>query len=106
MSREAPKKFAIVLVLAVVYSTALGVETPQPKENPGQNSRIQALLIHLADEARASEDLAFSVRAQAQAAELLWPRDSDRARQIFRRAYDSLAAAETEKADSPARRAG
>jgi hypothetical protein len=104
MSRKAPKKVAIVLVLAAVYTTALGVQTPRRKENAAQNSRIQALLVYLADEARASDDLAFSVRAQSQAAELLWSRDADRARQIFRRAYDSLAAADGERSDGQARR--
>ena len=107
MSRKAPKTVAIVVLLAAVYTTALGAQIPRRKENAAQNSRIQALLVYLADEARASDDLAFSVRAQAQAAELLWSRDAERARQIFRRAYDSLASAESEKsekADSQARR--
>lgn len=104
MSREIPKRSAILFLLAVVYSTALGVETPRPKENAAQSSRIQALLIYLADEARSSDDLAFSIRAQAHAAELLWSRDPDRARQIFRRVYDSLAAVDNERSESQARK--
>jgi hypothetical protein len=57
-----------------------------------QTSRITSLLELLADEARASDDLAFAVRAQAQAATLLWSRDAERAKSIYRRAFESLAA--------------
>jgi len=57
-----------------------------------QTSRITLLLDRLADEARASDDLAFSVRAQSQAATLLWSQDAERARSIYRRAFESLAA--------------
>ena len=53
--------------------------------------RITLLLSHLADQARLSEDLAFAVRAQSQAALLLWPYDCERARAIFRQAFQSLA---------------
>jgi hypothetical protein len=48
------------------------------------------LLVQLADQARSSNDLAFAVRAQSQAAALLWPQDRERARLIFRRAFQSL----------------
>ena len=56
-----------------------------------QKSRITSLLEQLADQSRASENLAFATRAQAQAATLLWPHDSERARSIYRRAFKSLA---------------
>src|SRR5512144_1505069 len=55
-----------------------------------QNTRIVSLLDQLADQARASDDLAFAVRAQAQAANLLWTQDVDRARSIYKRAFQSL----------------
>jgi hypothetical protein len=48
------------------------------------------LLVQLADQARSSDDLAFAVRAQSQAGTLLWPHDRDRARLIYRRAFQSL----------------
>ena len=56
-----------------------------------QNTRIVSLLEQLADQARASENLAFAVRAQSQAARLLWVQDPDRARAIYQRAFQSLA---------------
>jgi hypothetical protein len=54
------------------------------------DARITPLLIDLADQARASDDPAFAVRAQAEAASLLWPRDPERAREIYRRAFALL----------------
>lgn len=56
-----------------------------------QNTRIVALLEQLADQARSSDNIAFAVRAQSQAAKLLWPQDEDRARIIFQRAFQLLA---------------
>lgn len=55
-----------------------------------QNTRIVSLLDQLADQARASDNLAFAARAQAQAANLLWMQDADRARSIYKRAFQSL----------------
>jgi hypothetical protein len=62
-----------------------------------QNFRIVSLLEQLADEARASDDLAFAVRAQAQAATLLWVHDAELARSIYRRAFESLEAVSSSK---------
>ncbi len=55
-----------------------------------QNARIVSLLEQLADQARASENLGFAVRAQSQAAKLLWAQDPERARAIYQRAFKSL----------------
>ncbi|MFP5264005.1 MAG: hypothetical protein ACLGJB_19155 [Blastocatellia bacterium] len=55
-----------------------------------QDARIPLLLVQLADQARSSDDLAFAVRAQSQAGTLLWPQDRDKARSIYRRAFNSL----------------
>ena len=62
-----------------------------------QNSRIVSLLEQLADQARASSNLVFAVRAQSQAAKLLWAQEPDRARAIYRRAFQSLAPAPASK---------
>jgi hypothetical protein len=47
-------------------------------------------LEQLADQAVASDNLTFAVRAQSQAAKLLWSQDPARARAIYRRAFQSL----------------
>lgn len=52
--------------------------------------RILPLLAALADQASLSADLTFAVRAQSQAATLLWPYDCRQARAIYRRAFQSL----------------
>ncbi len=82
----------LIIAIAVI---ALGVaplnaQSTRLPEGGDLNSRIVFLLSHLADQARQSDDLAFAVRAQAQAATLLWPYDRAAARAIFGRAFDSL----------------
>jgi transposase len=63
-----------------------------------QDARIPLLLVQLADQARSSDDLAFAVRAQSQAGTLLWPQDRDKARSIYRRAFNSLSTTAASKA--------
>ena len=69
---------------------------------PQQNDRIIPLLAPLADQASLSGDLTFAVRAQARAATLLWPYDRGRARDIYRRAFQSLGAGRDSKCDDSA----
>jgi hypothetical protein len=57
------------------------------------------LLAQIADQARTSEDTAFAVRVQSQAATLMWPMDRERARAVFRRAFQT-----TSKPDDSAER--
>ncbi|MEK6288553.1 MAG: hypothetical protein AABO57_22785 [Acidobacteriota bacterium] len=67
-----------------------------------RNARIISLVEQLADQARASDDLTFAVRAQSQAAKLLWPLDPERARAIYRRAFQSLASGASKEAPEQA----
>ncbi|MEK6303760.1 MAG: hypothetical protein AABO41_23895 [Acidobacteriota bacterium] len=69
--------------------------TTQPNDRLAaqQNERIISLIDQLADQARQAEDMIFAVRAQSQAATLIWPYDPERARAIYRRAFHSLTAA-------------
>ena len=55
-----------------------------------QDDQIIPLLAPLADQASLSADLTFAVRAQSQAATLLWPYDRQQARAIYRRAFQFL----------------
>jgi hypothetical protein len=87
------------LVVLALIPSVVPAQVSQPRTFPVEDlqavsqqiSRITSLLERLADEARASDDLAFAVRAQSQAATLLWPQDAERARSIYRRAFESLA---------------
>jgi hypothetical protein len=85
---------AVSIAFVLVGAVATRAQIPRPAENgqsiTRQDARIPLLLVQLADQARASDDLEFAVRAQSQAATLLWPHDRDRARLIFRRAFQSL----------------
>lgn len=96
---------AVLLLVTAVDSRAQVLRSAESVDEEGltpaqqnerlaarQNERIVSLLEQLADQARQSDDLTFAVRAQSQAATLLWPHDHERARAIYRRAFQSLTA--------------
>ena len=105
MPPEPIKTFTILAVLIALCGTALGLQNPRVRDATGKRSRIQALLIHLADQARSSDNLAFAVHAQVRAATLLWPYESDRARAMFRQAFESLGTGDADRGDSYNQRA-
>src|SRR5438105_2173979 len=55
-----------------------------------------ALISSLADEARGFKDETLRARVQARAADALWDIDKDKARTLFRRAWDAAEAADRE----------
>jgi hypothetical protein len=55
-----------------------------------------SLITTLADEARAFKDQTRRARVQARAADVLWDSDPERARELFRRAWDAADAADAE----------
>jgi len=92
------KTFAVYLALALAGSGVCAqnqlpatIAAQKQEFTSQQNLRIVALLEQLADQARLSSNLGFAVRAQSQAAKLLWPQERDRARAIYQRAFQSLA---------------
>jgi hypothetical protein len=98
------------LCLALFASTALA----QPKkakpaaaedadaEAAQQRTVAISLVSSLADEARSFKDQTRRARVQARAADVLWDTDPDRARELFRRAWE---AAETVDAENAKKRA-
>ncbi|HVF88949.1 MAG TPA: hypothetical protein VNH22_02705, partial [Blastocatellia bacterium] len=84
------RRWVLIVVISLSGVAPLVARTPQIAESRRQESRIKWLLIQLADSARHSDDLAFSVRAQTHAAVLLWPQDRECARAVFRRVFESL----------------
>ena len=91
--RSCAVSIALALAGGVVFAQSQQSATPAAQNSEAaeqQNTRIVSLLEQLADQARASENLAFAVRAQSQAARLLWLQDPDRARAIYQRAFQSL----------------
>jgi hypothetical protein len=57
-----------------------------------------SLVISLADESRSFKDQTRRARIQARAADVLWESDQDRARELFRRAWDSADAVDADTA--------
>lgn len=94
--RASPVSIALALAGSVVHAQSRHQSVISATHNSEaaarQNARIVSLIERLADQARTSEDMPFSVRAQSQAAALLWPQDAAQARTIYRRAFKSLAA--------------
>src|SRR6266567_6912827 len=92
--RSCAVSIALALAGSVVFAQSQQSATPAAQNSEAveqQKTRIVSLLEQLADQARASENLAFAVRAQSQAARLLWVQARDRARAIYQRAFQSLA---------------
>ena len=63
-----------------------------------RRTMANTLLTTLADEARSFRDLALRARIQARSADALWDTDTENARALFKRAWDSAAAADEEYA--------
>jgi hypothetical protein len=80
----------MVGVTASRAQTSISGKEQTNRTTTQQDSRITLLLIQLADQAHLSDDLTFAVRAQSQAATLLWTADDERARAIYRQAFRSL----------------
>lgn len=92
------RRFAVSIAIALAGTCPSLAQTPgrpvqaEPSATP-QHERVTYLIGQLADQARMSEDIAFAVRTQAQAASLLWGYDRDRAREIYRRAFETVGVA-------------
>lgn len=63
-----------------------------------RRTMASTLLTSLADEARSFRDLALRARVQARTADALWDTDTENARALFRRAWDSAESADAENA--------
>jgi hypothetical protein len=91
--------------------TAKPAATPQPARSPAKSSSNAAavdqlaevrrsmaisLVLSLAEEARGYRDGMLAARVQMRAADALWDADNERARELFRRAWDAADAADRE----------
>src|SRR5689334_2681335 len=101
-----------VIALSLCFSVS-SVALGQPKKPKANNEEADAeaaqqrtvaisLVTSLADEARSFKDLTRRARVQARAADVLWDTDPERARELFRRAWE---AAETVDAEAAKKRA-
>src|SRR6185295_15878172 len=101
------------IALSLCLSLFATVAFAQPKKPKANNEEADAeaaqqrtvavsLVTSLADEARSFKDLTRRARVQARAADVLWDTDPERARELFRRAWE---AAETVDAEAAKKRA-
>src|ERR1044072_9441997 len=94
---------ALMFLLEVMDAPTLGAQVGRDNALYLHNDRVVLLIVHLADQARLSRDVQFTVRAQAQAGLLVWPYDRKQARAIFRRAFQQLlpSASNSQPASAP-----
>lgn len=100
----------ITLSLAIAVSASVAIaqpkkakaETEANAEAAQQRTIAISLVSSLADEARSFKDQTRRARVQARAADVLWDSDLERARELFRRAWE---AAETVDAEAAKKRA-
>ncbi len=103
---------ALALILCLGLSAPTATAQKSRKTKPAneeadadaaqQRTVAVSLVTSLADEARSFKDQTRRARVQARAADVLWDSDPDRARELFRRAWE---AAETVDAETARRRA-
>jgi hypothetical protein len=99
-----------VLALTLIFCFSLSAQTRKSKPNTEeadaeaaqQRTVAISLVTTLADEARSFKDQTRRARVQARAADVLWDTDPERARELFRRAWE---AAETADAETARKRA-
>ena len=100
------RAFALTLVLCLSLSAQTKKTKSNTEEADAEAAQQRAVAISLvttlADEARTFKDLTRRARIQARAADVLWDTDPERARELFRRAWE---AAETVDAESARKRA-
>jgi len=74
-------------------------KTEEPDDEANQRKTVAISLVNsLADEARSFKDQTRRARVQARAADVLWDTDNERARDLFRRAWDAAEVADAEAA--------
>src|ERR1041385_3999311 len=104
--------FAAIACLCLALSASITFAQPKKaKSSTGEDADAEAaqqrtvaisLVSSLADEARTFKDQTRRARVQARAADVLWDTDPERARELFRRAWE---AAETVDAENAKKRA-
>ena len=97
-----------VIALSLCFSVS-AVVLAQPKKSKANNEEADAeaaqqrtvaisLVTSLADEARSFKDQTRRARVQARAADVLWDTDPERARELFRRAWEAAEIVDAEAA--------
>src|SRR5215831_52081 len=90
MALKFPLSFGVAVALTLAGMPRSAHAEDEARQAPIQGPRITALISELADQARASDDILFSLKTQSQAAILLMPYDREGGRTVLRRVFDRL----------------
>ncbi len=96
--------FVVLLVATPAFNQDKKPKTPKPlteevdADAEQQRTIAISLVTSLADEARSFKDLTRRARVQARAADVLWDTDPERARDLFRRAWEAAENVDSETA--------
>jgi hypothetical protein len=94
-----PQLLAILLItLLPISSSAVQQQEKVDAEAEQQRAVAISLVTSLADEARSFKDQTRRARVLARAGDVLWESEPDRARDLFKRAWDAADTADTEAA--------
>jgi hypothetical protein len=109
------RRLITCLIACLLVSTALypNRATAQPRTTVKttekaleRRKRAVELIVETADAARTFKDLFYRARIQTRAADSLWPYDEERARSIFRRAWEAATAFDRSEQEAEARESG
>ena len=106
------RRLLAALFVVTLTATPAFTQDKKPKQTKPQTEEVAAadadaeqqrtvaisLVTTLADEARSFKDLTRRARVQARAADVLWDTDPDRARDLFRRAWEAAENVDNENA--------
>ena len=94
--------FALTLILCLSLSAQTRKTKPNTEEADAEAAQQRtvaiSLVTSLADEARSFKDQTRRARVQARAADVLWDTDPERARELFRRAWEAAEIVDAESA--------
>lgn len=102
----------VLLLLSLTFTPAIAQQDRQGKPTKPAKVKVEdvdaeaeqrqevamSLVVSLAEEARSFKDQTRRARVQARAADILWETDQERARELFKRAWESAETADTEAA--------
>src|SRR6185369_6518040 len=88
---------SLCLSVSAVAQKKTKPNTEEDADAAQQRTVAIALVSTLADEARSFKDRTRRARVQARAADVLWDSDPERARELFRRAWEAAEVVDAEK---------
>ncbi len=103
----APLRLCAIFLLASLIQVPAQQRPPSAKDaERARRAKAIELIAETADTARGFKDLFYRARVQTLAADALWPHDEERARGIFRRAWEAATAFDKAEQEAEERESG